>query len=351
VDLYDREASPAWQPLETVLSVYIDMIVRRKVVALHKTVVRPNDVFFLHPENGRIVHADLHPAPPPRADPATGAKRSLHTYNPWTLVPCTTQDVEEALSAWDDLLDAIDERKPHSGATSLRPTQAIFTLEELKSTSLRVNGFAWNFFLRARRPPFTYVGPGLRLPTLEELGHTLFPLEDRYETDSAADSASILVPPVPVLIGSQTATPWLGPPYAQTPPIPWGLYLDACELDGPCLFEDGCRLVLPYSLGENGFARKADGSLLTAGVGDGHAELYQLGQNPFIPDHPSQLLSVLWQFSGHVRTGMWEVGADGVEGDADVFREADTAMVRWQDGEHVAYPSYRLIYGAGDRYW
>lgn len=84
---------------------------------------------------------------------------------------------------------------------------------------------------------------------------------------------------------------------------------------------------------------------------EGHVKLYQLGQNPFIPDHSSQLLSLLMQSCSHVRTGMWKVGVDGVEGDADVLREADTAMTRWRDGGPIAFPKYRLILSAGDRYW
>jgi hypothetical protein len=337
--------------LETVLSVYIDMIARGKAVALHKTVVGYDHIFFPHPDDGSLVHADLHPAPPPRADPATGAQRGLHTYNPWTLVPYTTRDLEETLNAWGDLLDAIEERTLQLDAIPSRPDQGIFTSEDLQSTSLRVDGFAWNFFLRARKPAFTYIGPGLRLPTLEELGRGLFPLDESYEADSASDSESTLVSPVSVLIGSQNAASWLGYPYAEMTPIPWGVYLDACELDGPCPFEDGCRLVLPYPLGKHGFARKPDGSLLNSGVSDGHAELYQLGQNPFILDHSSQLLSSLKQFFGHIQTSMWKVGADGVEGDANAFREADTASTRWQDSGNIVYPSYQLVFGAGDRYW
>lgn len=146
MNLYDHSASPAWQPLETVLSVDIDMIARGKAVALRKTVVGPDHIFFPHPDDGSIVHADLRPASLPRADPATGAKRGMHTYNPWTLVPYTTRDSEETLSAWADLFDAIDERKPQLEPTPSPPTQGIFTLEELNSTSLRVDGFAWNFF-------------------------------------------------------------------------------------------------------------------------------------------------------------------------------------------------------------
>ena len=336
-DFYDPNTSPAWQPLETVLSVYIDMIERGKAVALHKDIVRPDELFFRHPDNDQFVHFEDHPNPPPRADLATGATRqNVHTYDQWTMVPHAKQDVEDALSAWDDLLNAINERKP---GTSQPPTAGIFTDAELQGTSLRANGFAWQFFLRARKPDFTYIGPGLRLASLEELSGTLFPDDDRVSNDPA--SREDLIRPVPILLGSQTATSWLGYPFAEATQVPWGLFLDACELNGPCPFEDGCRLVLPFPLGQNGFARTADGAPLSDGVNDGHAELYQIGYNPFILDHPSQMLAVLLQFKGHVRDGLWNVDADGVEGNADVFRQADTDMDI----------TYRLPLGAGDRYW
>jgi hypothetical protein len=60
-----------------------------------------------------------------------------------------------------------------------------------------------------------------------------------------------------------------------------------------------------------------------------------------MPDHSSQLLSLLRQFSGQIQMSMWEVGGDGVKSEVDVFHEADTDT----------YSSYRLIFGAGDKYW
>lgn len=342
--VYDGTTSPAWQPLETILSVYIDMIERRKAVALHKSIVDSDKDFFPHPDDGSMVPVELHPNPPPREDAETGAKRGLHCYNPWTLVPYAQRDLEETLDAWSDLLDAIEERRPRtSDATSQGSTQGIFTETQLQGTRLRANGFAWKFFLRARKPTFAHLGPGLRLPTLEQLSTSHFPRDDG--DDPAFDTDSTIVSPVPILLGSEDTTAWLTYPFTEAASIPWGLYLDASDFDGPCPFEDGSRLALPFPLGGNGFAKKADGNPLNSGAGpagDGHAELYQLGKNPFMPDHSSQLLAVLMQFVGHVRTGMWNVGAEGVERGADVFREADTEMVS---------PDYRLVLGAGDRYW
>lgn len=175
---------------------------------------------------------------------------------------------------------------------------------------------------------------------MEELGRDLFPRDD--DDDEAFDSDSTLIAPVPVLIGAQTARSWLTYPFRHANQVPWGLYLDACDPGGPCPFEDGSRLALPFPLGQNGYARTADGSSLPAPrVHDGHTELYQLGQNPFISDHSSQLLATLLQFVGHIRQGMWQVGVDGVEGGADVFRQADTDMAA----------AYRLVFVAGNRFW
>lgn len=351
--VYDGTTSPAWQPLETILSVYIDVIERRKAVALHKSIVESDRDFFPHPDDRSLVPAELYPNPLPREHTETGAKRGLHCYNPWTLLPYAERDLQETLDAWSSLLDAIEERRPRtSEATSEVSTRGIFTEAELQDTSLRVNGFAWRFFLRARKPTVAHIGPGLCLPTLEELSRSHFPRDDG--DDPAFDSDSTIISPVPILLGSQTITSWLTYPFTEAASIPWGLYLDACGIDGPCPFEDGCRLALPFPLGANGFAKKADESPLNSGAGpasDGHAELYQLDKNPFMPDHSSQLLAVLMQFVGHVRSDIWNVGAEGVEGGADVFREADTNMARGQDDVEMVAQDYRLVLGAGDRYW
>ena len=308
------------------------MIERGKAVALHKSIVGLYEDWV--PLDGRFVHRDLHPNPPPNTDRATGATRGVYSYNPWTLVAYCEQDLKETLKHWNMLVQAIEDRQPAEQID--HPVRCgLFSKDDLRQAGLQEDRFAWKFFQRARKPNFTYLGPGLRLPTPEELAANPFLAVQR--------EVSPKLVPIPILCGDETAKNWS---IRAVERVPWGLYLDVFEPGGNCPFEDGCRLVLPYDLGANSYACTADGNAMS-----GHADLYQIGHNPFMPDHSTQLLAVLIQFYGHVKTGMWKVGPNGVDEQSDAFKEADTDMARWQDNETHIYPRFRLALGPGDRFW
>lgn len=88
--------------------------------------------------------------------------------------------------------------------------------------------------------------------------------------------------------------------------IPAGLYLAGGNREGPSPFEDGSRLVLPYAIGGNRFAKTCDGAGIDPRICDG--ELYQVGWNPFLLQHAVQLRSILTRFHEYVVTGVWAVG-------------------------------------------
>ena len=71
-----------------------------------------------------------------------------------------------------------------------------------------------------------------------------------------------------------------------------------------------------FPLGENGFARTTDKSSLCAGVSDGGPwELFQLGQNSFVPDRRGQLLAL----SSGLLIIYGPVGTDCAKRDAVAF--------------------------------
>jgi hypothetical protein len=121
---------------------------------------------------------------------------------------------------------------------------------------------------------------------------------------------------------------------------PAGLYLSESDPHGPHPFEDGCRLVLPFTLGSNAFARTSDGALIgehvrregdeAAEIEPKSAELYQLGFNHFIAAHDVQLKYVLGRWLEMVEEGKWEVDEHGVVGGVEKWREADTEE-HWAD--------------------
>ncbi len=125
------------------------------------------------------------------------------------------------------------------------------------------------------------------------------------------------------------------PPGFDTVSYPAGLYLTETDPYRTHPFEDGCKLVLPFPLGANEFARTSDGALigeLVRSAGENAApeveprstELFQLGFNHFIAAHDVQLKHVLWRWVDLVEEGKWEVDDEGVVGGVEKWREADT---------------------------
>ncbi|KAK5120307.1 hypothetical protein LTR85_006513 [Meristemomyces frigidus] len=287
IDLLFNEQPLPWQPLESVLSVYLDMIERGKAVALHKSVQTPPGIWEPVPQDdSALVRTEWRLREPQiLRDPASGAARlGPHVFNPWVIVPYTSKDLSETLDAWDVFVQATEDRMPSIAPGGPGCREGFYTEQTLMDSRIRIDGFAWKFFRTARKPRCIYLGPGLRLPTASEL------ISSRT---SDIQDASNPINPISVLRGDDMAQP----PWFGLDRVPWGLYLDSSDPEGSSPFEDGARLVLPYSLGEHGYAKKGDGS-----PADGNANLYQIGWNPFIVGHSTQLLAIIGHFGSYVET-------------------------------------------------
>lgn len=315
-ELRSHDRQICWQPLEAVLSTYMDMIERGKAVALHRS------VFYdavLRNTDGRLVPLQDHwpPGDHSECDYTVQATRSdIYHFRPWGLVPFAKQDLTDALSAWDLLIKCISERLPIPPG----PTQTahgLFSDEELRSAGVREDGFAWHFFRQAQKPTFIYLAPGLRLASRDDLLQNPF----RTAQDDVSSHDQILVFPVPILIGERTAANWLGYPLEKPSSVQSGLYLDACDVEGSgsrSPFENGSRLVLPHDIDGDCSAHKADGSPAT-----GNTEIFQLGSNPYMPDHPTQLHTMLSKFSERVMSGKWQIDSNGVVEPCEAFQAGD----------------------------
>ena len=326
-----------WQYLESILSVCLDLVERQKVVALHKSVKEPPPMFDVEQEDGTMAKVPGWASPSPQCDPATGARRVGCIFEPWVMTPFSNEDLEEPLARWDDLVQHVEDRL--SSLANDEPLEyGLYSQQIPRDARIQDDGFVWQFLTKARKPRFTYLGPGLRLPTAAEL------------TDSPARQALLYNDsgcPIVVLRGEQDAlSPWH---WMNVDRIPWGLYIEGCNPDSniPTPFEDSCRMVLPYDIGGKGHAKKSDGRSVS-----GNHELYQMGLNPFMPQHSPQLLTVLAHFAGCVKSDMWVVGPDGVDERAEWFKLADTDMAQWADTEtEIFATTFAPIYGAGERYW
>jgi hypothetical protein len=333
MDVQLSEKPLPWQPLESVLSVYLDMIERGKAVALHKSVGEVPPIFQVTQADGSLSEIYAFPPAQPQRDPATGAKRTGRFYNPWVIVPYTARDLQDTLDAWAQLVQAIEERMP-SPPPRLDTDYGLYEDSTLRDAGMLVDGFATKFFLGARQPRFKYLAPGLRLPTADEL--ISGPFRDLEDTDMP-------IKPIPILLATSMAqTPWVADRVNQ---IPAGLYLDGCDREGPSPFEDGSRLVLPYTIGSNGFAKTCDGAGIDYRIG---GELYQIGWNPFILQHGVQLRSILNRFREYVVTGVWTVGEHGVTDPIERFQQVDASEASWGNASH---PGYVFELGPGGGTW
>lgn len=316
-----------WDKLESILTVWIEMIQRGKVVALPANVGRQE--YKPSPEGGFSLIEG------PHRDPLTGARRIYEELSPWTVQPWTSKDLEESLSTWDSFVGAV-EQKMGLEAMAL-PAVGLYDSATLDAARVP-EGFAREFLSKARRPRFENVSPGLRLSTPAEF--TAQPFVEMDLDPANVDDDEIL----PILLFRNEATvdsqalDFQCPGHARGD-IPRvcqvGLWLDRCHRMSHTPFEDGCRLVLPNSL-EDGLAKQSDMSPVNRLDG-----LLQIVTNPYNERHPFQLQAFLEMGTMNLHQDYWKVDSQGVAGGIGVWSDADTEE-RWQ--------SYLVPVGPG-RFW
>jgi hypothetical protein len=317
-DIADElEESGPWQPLESILSVWIDMIQRGKAVALHDDVCKASYDNSDYQQDSDGAWQEIKG---PQRDHLTGAIR-IGQAPPWTIVPWTQQDLTECLEIWDMAVDMIEERMSlptHAHENGL--------VDPVSLESLPIpEGFARQFMLQARKPRFTFIAPGLRLPAADTFARQPF----ISALDLNEEISEQVTPPI-LLFRSESNVPTesLSPlsfDYPHKGPCPAGLYLSRCDRTSGTPFEDGCELLLPFEF-ENGWAKQSDCSDLV--YRESHESLLQSGVNPFNQRHPVQLKGFLEIIVMNVRAGSWLVDRHGVSGGLDIWKQADTEKWR-----------------------
>ncbi|KAF2972538.1 hypothetical protein GQX73_g895 [Xylaria multiplex] len=314
-----------WNPLETVLSNWIELIHLGKITA------------------------SLRDTPP-----LFGGEK----IGPWEWHSYSEAQVSSCLDAWDRLCDTIEAQikllspSPTGTAVTTVGPQFLLTCAALDRASVPSPCFVRSFLTRARRPRFRYIAPGLLLPPIDAQE---FAATQPFTT---LPRASYTIPPVymfPAVAGGRDVdlTQPSNPFYIRfraksakseksTVPsrIPAGVYSEPVERNVLDNTEEGFRLLLPYGLdgdvgNESVGARKSDGSFVEKGA---VAELFQHGYKPFGGDYyrPQRLERLFEHWCKLVNEGVWPVGPQGVEGNIDTFREADTT--RW--GNYVISPTW-----------
>jgi hypothetical protein len=314
--MQDFESDNDWQKLETVMTAYIDLIKREKVIAIHKDLEYPKDLAQVEVAGEKQwLPASQRPGAMV-TDPATGRHKPQTIVEPWILVPYTDADLQDSLKAWSRLVKAIHDRiEPGENGDASE-----YGLVDHETLAMLPDGFAKEFLTKALKPHFKYIAPGLQVPTAGELDQPTW-LPPHSDTD---------MPPLLLFRGEGRTARSDNLDRRATDNLPVGLYLEQAgslpmEECPANVYEDACRLILPFELGYSytakSWAKTADWVPFRQASND---TLYQIGGSPYTAPHQVQLKDVLVAWAWCVDGDYWKVDASGVKGGIEKFREADT---------------------------
>ncbi|RAK80816.1 uncharacterized protein BO72DRAFT_524778 [Aspergillus fijiensis CBS 313.89] len=337
-----------WKPLEDIYCAYLAMIASRKVEVRQW----PSGRWEWDTDTDKL------------------AKSPLQRFGPWRFHTYTPTDVQLAVFALRDLLDAIEARLPPTATIPNINTRSSMILPwsdpgiRDEARIIR-NSFAGAFCdataticTTTTRRCFQYLAPGIRLPTIAEFRAQ--PFRDYEYADSSSQELFHLRPirPTLLLVADHEGSLSLSSlPSPLTPPMvipdpditinsilfsrrqvdlpvparPAGLYLSGDDNDNRA-WESGCHLLLPFSIGEQGWVRRSDGTIMGTDYADDivprpgatNSELYQCVENGCVPYRHVPIHQVLQNWAERVREGDWAVDENGVSGGIGKWREADT---------------------------
>jgi hypothetical protein len=292
-----------WFPLEVTLSAWLDMIRVGKIQAVDDSV------------------------------------QGLEKNGPWVCHHWNDFMVQETADAFNALVESIETRMRNQGLSVPEISKPLLPDSVMDALGIPP-GFARSFVAKTRRPAFTYIAPGLSVPTKESFAQQPFYRGDDPHQEDDSDAASLAIKPILIFASmksfqlaprdEQEDHPFQ-PPYNKLFSVPAGLYFLESERGRIHGFEDAVKLILPFGVGGNGFARTSDGLQIgdrriseEPSCSNRYTDLYQQGWNPFIEMHQVRLVKVLESWEGMVEKGDWKIGARGVDGTVEDFKEADT---------------------------
>lgn len=260
---------------------------------------------------------------------ATHSFEAAHQY--------TSVDLQDSLQAYEELVNAILAR---SSSTSIVETESQGLVDRDIVHEFGIQGLPRDFLLQARKPSFTFIAPGIRLPESSSLREVLEADvgSERYNlvrdeglvaTDADVTSQRI-GEPLPLFPGPSFETK------AQSFTTDRGRFMLG-EMSGLYVwpeqwFADSILFVLPYSIGASGYVEEGNPGWVHEGSSRDtvlealvtNDALYQHGQCPFMPSHLPRLSTVLRQWTHMVNSGQWSIRPDGVEGGIELWKEADS---------------------------
>ncbi|VUC29842.1 unnamed protein product [Clonostachys rosea] len=218
----------------------------------------------------------------------------------------TPEDLEETLSAWESLLEAIQIRLGDLGETSYRDPLPISLVDQFQ-----ISSFAKAFLTRAKRPNFTFVGPSITVFTderFEAIMRSEFPNSERNQFIKSYSDEPDLYPSLILPLADESVR-------LQTP-------LSLRER----LLERLTISLFPglYTEVDDKFADTV--KLVTAQATD--RDMVFKVSRPWGIGRQPRFAEMFGVWAGYVADGIWEVGVDGVSTNHDWFTDPETKAYR-----------------------
>lgn len=209
----------------------------------------------------------------------------------------TTHDLEEAVSAWEALLEAIHQRMPTGAPTTLKlkdplPAELVDEYE--------IAFFAKGFLKAAKRPPFTFVAPGLTTFTDKPFSTIMNDQDPQFPTMSMVFPAAFSVQNIP-----------------KTPRPPENVPLDQPDGRG--------EVVVAVSTGlyTNPWQPTVDCAVLVTAESRRQPGTRGI-ELPWGNIRDLTFTEMFNQWTKYVKDGVWEINEDGVSTPHSWFTDPDT---------------------------
>lgn len=259
----------------------------------------------------------------------TGDKFPADQFFPWEYHQFTQRDIEKSITAFSRLLNAIEHRhRPPAQSAKI----AINYPQPVLDEAFIPNKSFVKLFLAAlpsREIQFRYIAPGIRIQYFDEFKTQPFAALSviRQNSSDGEDEENGEDEQIPFLLfraDGTNSSPWC-PPYDSID-IPAGLYIEEIDENRADDFGNMSRLILPFDIGSEGYARDSTGRQ----IGSNAHDLYQARSvNGLLGLHGVQLHKVLSNWAERVERDDWDVDENGVAGGIEKFKDADT-LDHWE---------------------
>lgn len=307
--------------LEVILTRYIELIKRDKIIALPANVSRGER---WRGYDDTSTESDIVPR-----DPRTNARRTTENLDPWTCASYCAADVTETVEIWNEYVRQVEFMRTFRRRKE-PPRPSVYTEETLELSGIP-HGFAYEFLKSAIRPNFKYMLPGLWLlppkafanqpwKDMTEKNNSLYRPRDEWDTPWGEEGDIF---PIQLLTNGRSHEPenkyhWCLWRYSEEkPPVPQGLYFDYCSPSRNLAFETNCVFELDKDSAWKGLG--GPGNIYS----DTKMSLAQFRDEDdfdFAEYRNLELKCILKYALSMVVRGRWGVTEDGVE-----YRPGDRA--------------------------